>query len=71
MRITPGYLAKMDAIEKQQKRRQREEELRKSNDIYESEYCPICGSEMKLREGNYGTFWGCTRYPKCLGTRKI
>lgn len=33
--------------------------------------CPDCGSEMKLRTNsqNGQKFWGCTKYPKCRGTR--
>lgn len=33
--------------------------------------CPICGSEMKIRHGKYGTFLGCTRYPDCKGIINI
>lgn len=34
--------------------------------------CPKCGSPMKLRESKNGTkFWGCSRFPKCKGTRSI
>jgi len=32
--------------------------------------CPKCGSGMSQRSGKFGTFWGCTRYPECKGTRK-
>lgn len=32
--------------------------------------CPQCGSPMVQRNGKYGAFWGCTRYPQCKGTRK-
>ena len=32
--------------------------------------CPICGSAMVSREGPYGKFWGCVKYPKCKGIRK-
>ena len=32
--------------------------------------CPECGSPMKLRKGPYGTFWGCTNYPKCKHIEK-
>jgi hypothetical protein len=28
-------------------------------------HCPKCEAEMVLREGNFGPFWGCSRYPKC------
>lgn len=36
--------------------------------------CPVCGSEMIRRVAKKGTrvgqsFWGCSRYPKCKGTR--
>lgn len=31
--------------------------------------CPVCGSEMKLRTSVRGSFWGCTRFPRCKGTR--
>ncbi|MDP2728869.1 MAG: AAA domain-containing protein [Dehalococcoidales bacterium] len=31
--------------------------------------CPKCGSRMVLRNGRYGQFWGCSRFPYCRGTR--
>lgn len=31
--------------------------------------CPFCGSELVLRNGKYGRFWGCSTYPKCKFTR--
>ena len=31
--------------------------------------CPFCGSELVLRNGKYGQFWGCSTYPKCRFTR--
>jgi len=33
--------------------------------------CPRCGSEMRLRNGKFGEFWSCTRYPDCKGTRNV
>jgi restriction system protein len=38
--------------------------------------CPKCGSSMTKRIARRGsnpgaTFWGCTRYPKCRGTKPI
>jgi DNA topoisomerase-1 len=35
-----------------------------------SETCPQCGSPMKLRPSRRGYFLGCTKYPKCRGTRE-
>lgn len=34
-------------------------------DVKGEKTCPECGAPMKLRKGPYGTFWGCTNYPKC------
>jgi len=33
--------------------------------------CPECGSDMQMRYGRFGPFYGCTQYPKCKGTRKL
>ena len=36
--------------------------------------CPECGAAMKLREkrwGGGGYFLGCSKYPKCKGTREV
>lgn len=30
--------------------------------------CPRCGSPLKLRNGKFGEFWGCTGYPDCKYT---
>jgi DNA topoisomerase-1 len=35
-----------------------------------SETCPECGAAMKLRQGRQGYFLGCSKYPKCKGTRE-
>lgn len=35
--------------------------------------CPMpgCGKTMVLWTGRYGEFWGCSRFPKCRGTRDV
>ncbi len=33
--------------------------------------CPECDGPMKLRPGRGGFFLGCTKYPKCKGTKKL
>ncbi len=33
--------------------------------------CPRCSSQMILRTGKYGKFYGCSRFPYCRGTRKV
>lgn len=35
------------------------------------ELCPKCSGELKKRSGKYGSFWGCSNYPKCRYTKKI
>lgn len=32
--------------------------------------CEICGSDVVLRQGRYGSFYACTRYPECTFTRQ-
>lgn len=33
--------------------------------------CEKCGSEMLLKQGKYGTFLGCSSYPKCKNIQAI
>ncbi len=33
--------------------------------------CELCGSPMILRTGRYGSFYACSRYPECKGTKRI
>lgn len=41
-------------------------------DIAIEERCPICDEPMKLRAGRNGQYFlGCSRYPKCRGTREL
>jgi DNA topoisomerase-1 len=35
-----------------------------------NEVCPDCGAPMKLRPGRRGFFLGCSKFPKCKGTRE-
>lgn len=32
--------------------------------------CPRCGAKLVLRDGKYGSFWGCSNYPKCRFIKK-
>lgn len=47
---------------KEQKRREEE---------YDGDTCPRCGSPLVLRHGQYGSFYGCLRYPSCKYTRNV
>ena len=33
--------------------------------------CPSCGAVMVLRQGRFGMFIGCSRYPECEHTETI
>lgn len=35
----------------------------------EIQKCPLCQSDLKLRVGQYGRFFGCSNYPKCRFTQ--
>lgn len=37
----------------------------------EAPKCPKCGAPMRVRNGPYGEFWGCTAHPTCKGRRPI
>ncbi len=34
------------------------------------EKCELCGADMVLRTGRYGSFYACSRYPACKNTRQ-
>lgn len=38
---------------------------------YYSDKCPKCGGKLIVRNGKYGSFYGCSNYPKCKYTRDI
>ena len=33
--------------------------------------CPRCGGELRLRNGKYGAFYGCSNYPQCRYTVNV
>ena len=58
--IDPGCKSKTDKTEKEMEALEKEEKE-----------CPKCGKPMILRKSVYGTFFGCSAYPKCKTTVKI
>ncbi len=36
-----------------------------------TEKCEKCGADMVLKDGRFGPFLGCSKYPKCKFTKKI
>ena len=41
-----------------------------SEEVKNVKMCPQCGCPLKLRNGEYGEFWGCTGYPACRYTAR-
>jgi restriction system protein len=33
--------------------------------------CSACGAPMRLVKGQFGKFWGCSKYPHCKATKRI
>ena len=44
------------------------EQLRVRNCIQQG-ICPLCGGKLVLRQGRYGSFYGCSNYPQCNFTQ--
>ena len=41
---------------------------KQKQDAINSGVCPKCGGRLVLRNGKYGSFYGCSNYPKCKFT---
>ncbi len=42
-----------------------------NGETVETPPCELCGREMALKKGRFGTFYGCSGYPECKNIRKI
>lgn len=38
---------------------------------YDPLKCPECGGTLRMRNGAYGSFYGCSNYPKCLYSKPL
>lgn len=45
--------------------------IRKLQQDLSSGICPRCGKPLALRHGKYGSFYGCSAYPKCKFTKPV
>jgi DNA topoisomerase I len=43
----------------------------RTTDEAETPPCELCGKQMALKKGRFGSFYGCTGYPDCKNIRKI
>lgn len=42
-----------------------------NSNIVDGTTCPKCQAEMVVRDGKFGRFYSCSKYPKCNGSAKI
>ncbi|MBR0158213.1 MAG: NERD domain-containing protein [Clostridia bacterium] len=47
------------------------DEINKTKMDLANNICPRCGGNLILRRGKYGSFYGCSNYPKCRFIKKI
>ncbi len=70
MAIIAGLLA-IDVAIVQLKRKAKEKISKKIASVKtKGGVCPKCGGELIMREGKYGSFIGCSNFPKCRYTQK-
>lgn len=52
--------------------RQTAERMINTHAVQEDEAnCPLCGKSLRLAQGPFGPFWGCSDYPRCRFTRSV
>ena len=51
-------------------RREHIANIKKTQKAINNNKCPRCGSDLVFRDGKYGSFYGCSNYPKCTFTKK-
>lgn len=44
---------------------------KKMNEPAEKMKCPLCDGPMRKRQGRFGEFFGCDRFPQCTGSRNL
>ena len=50
--------------------RQHVKEIHQMKQKIEQNICPRCGKPLLLKEGKYGSFYGCSGYPQCTFKKK-
>ncbi|QPC47634.1 NERD domain-containing protein [Mangrovibacillus cuniculi] len=49
----------------------RKEKLRKEKEDFKQNVCPKCGGGLTMKKGKYGSFYGCSNFPKCRYTKQV
>ena len=63
--------SKLDALAADSTNEAREAHVEEARKVASGEVCPRCGSKLVQRNGKYGSFMGCSAYPKCRYTRDL
>ncbi len=63
------YRTKMKNFSFEKVQAQKGQTIQSQNTPTESPLCPRCSGSMALRNGKFGEFWSCQKYPECKGTR--
>lgn len=67
-------IEKLNSIDKKEKKKIKKDHLesvkkkKKSHSTSSNTNCPKCGGTLVNRKGKYGSFQGCSNYPKCKYT---
>ncbi|MBE6672017.1 MAG: hypothetical protein E7599_00645 [Ruminococcaceae bacterium] len=67
------YIQNHQYAEKNARREHKEQVIaykRELEKMKEKKMCPYCKTELVLRNGKYGSFYGCSQYPRCKYTLK-
>lgn len=49
----------------------REDKVRKEKESVKTTTCPKCGGKLSMKKGKYGSFYGCSKFPKCRYTKQV
>jgi hypothetical protein len=58
-------------IDSKETRKEHLQDIQKEKDNIKEGYCPRCGGKLVVRQGKYGSFLGCSNYPKCRYTKHL
>lgn len=56
---------------KEVKSKEKLEKATSMGDAPEGTICPLCGSSMVIKLAKNGKFYSCSKYPECMGARKM
>lgn len=61
----------VDKIERKNHIKNIRTKIKNVNEKVDNMICPKCGSNLIMKNGKYGSFIGCSNYPKCRFTKTV